>query len=94
MTATHTGGSNTLAGVLTRRRKALGLSEAEVARRAALPLTTTQRRFKNADRLTHAELVAISYALKIRRPSKLIAEAEAEAEKQGAFAEAQVGSAA
>lgn len=75
MQATHTGGSATLAGTLTRRRKELNLSVAEVARRAALPLTTTQRRFFNATGIKHTELVAIARALEVR-PSALLAEAE------------------
>ncbi|GAB3166772.1 hypothetical protein GCM10027059_26260 [Myceligenerans halotolerans] len=76
MPATHTGGSATLAGTLTRRRKELDLSVAEVARLAALPLTTTQRRFFDATGIKHTELVAIARALKTR-PSTLLAEAEA-----------------
>lgn len=89
MTTTHTGGSATLAGVLDRRRRSLGLSVAQVAQRAALPLVTTQRRFRNADGLKHSELVAIAHALG-KLPSRLLAEAEAEE----AASRVQAGSAA
>lgn len=80
---TQLGSSSTLADVLTRHRKAAGLSVNEVARLAGVPLTTTQRRFQDASGITQGELVAIASVLGTR-PSVLQAEAEASAQETAA----------
>lgn len=79
MSATHTSGFPTLESVLDQRRTALGLSVNEVARRAAMPLATTQRRFRDATGATYGELVRIVEVLDLSL-SAAIAEVEAQRE--------------
>jgi hypothetical protein len=74
-------GFPTLASVLDQRRIELGLSVNEVGRRAAMPLATTQRRFRDATGATYGELVRIVGVLGLSL-SAVLADVE---EQQGAI---------
>lgn len=86
-------GFPTLSSVLDHRRLALGLSITEVSVRAAMPLATTQRRFRDATNATYGELSNIADALDIPL-SEAIAEVETQRAELLAAAGVRTGSAA